>query len=65
MEEPASADVECTEQRDEVEGQNERFEVGEADASLICANECCKEIDPVQIKDASVPSLARKLQGKK
>ena len=50
VEEPASVDVKCTEQRDEVEGQNERFEVEEADALLICAGECCKEIDSVQIK---------------
>ena len=48
VEEPASDDVQCAEQRYEVEGQNERFEV-EADAPLICAGECCKEIDPVQI----------------
>ena len=50
VEEPASVDVQCTEQRDKVEGQNERFEVEEADAPLICAGECCKEIDSVQIK---------------
>ena len=48
VEEPASVNVECAEQRDEVEGQNERFEVEEADAPLICAAECCKEIDPVK-----------------
>ena len=65
VEEPASVDVECTEPRDGVEGQKERFDLEEADAPQICAGECCKEIDPVQIKDASVLSRTRKLQGKK
>ena len=64
VEEPASVGIECAEQKDEVEGQNERFEVEEADAPLICAGECCKEIDPVQIKDVSVLSCTRKLQGR-
>ena len=65
VEEPNSVVVaECSGQRDEVEGENERFKVKEADTPLICPGKWCKETDLVQIKDASVLSLTRKLQGR-
>lgn len=59
---------ECAEQGGEVGKQSEDYEIVAVDTSqpqVPCCGECCREIDPVQISDARVLTLTRKLHGKK
>ena len=56
---------ECAEQG-EVAKQSDNFETVAVDTSQVaCCGECRRDIDPVQITDASILTRTRKLQGKK